>query len=190
MKVSLTVMKISTGRSFVTNKVHISGIFWCFFLMCAVTMFHQEVELKYHQLCQGDQEAAISEDNNCQGGFQFAVSRANRSSELKGSTCFSDGIQRWRASCWQISLGTHTRHAGITQSSTPDVAGQACVIITGRILPQTHWKRDGTEHQRLFMDNETLEIRKYGCTEGGWRLFCFHQLFCEISLMPFRPAHS
>lgn len=51
-------------------------------------MFYQEVELKYHQLCQGDQEAATSEDNNNQGGFQFAVCRANRSSELKGYHLF------------------------------------------------------------------------------------------------------
>lgn len=36
-------------------------------------MFFQEVELKYHQLCQAEQEAASSEDNNNQGESQFPV---------------------------------------------------------------------------------------------------------------------
>lgn len=60
-----------------------------------MTLLHQEVELKYHQLCQGDQEAAESEDHNNQGGLQSAVCRANGSGELSGTplvfqTGFSD----------------------------------------------------------------------------------------------------
>lgn len=53
-------------------------------------MFYQEVELKYHQLCQGEQETATSEDNNNnnQGGLQFAVGRANWCSELNGCHLF------------------------------------------------------------------------------------------------------
>lgn len=73
-----------------------------FFLMCAVTMFYQEVELKYHQLCQGDQEAATSEDGNNHGGV--AVCRLQRYSKQEAQslplvfqTGFNDeeyGIQR------------------------------------------------------------------------------------------------
>lgn len=60
--------------------------------MFAVTVFHQEVELKYHQLCQGDQEAATSEDGNNQGGLQ--VAELMEAGNSMSATCFSDGIQR------------------------------------------------------------------------------------------------
>lgn len=62
--------------------------------MCAVTMFYQDVELKYHQLCQGDQEAATSEESSNQGGIQFAVCKVIDAVNLIGAICFSDGIQR------------------------------------------------------------------------------------------------
>lgn len=40
-------------------------------------MFFQEVELKYHQLCQTQGEAATTEDNNNQGGFLFSFLKDN-----------------------------------------------------------------------------------------------------------------
>lgn len=77
-------------------------MFRLFFLMCAVTMFHQEVELKYHQLCQGDQEAATSEDGNNHGGvpvcrWQSRSTQEAQSLPLLFQTGFSDeevGVRR------------------------------------------------------------------------------------------------
>lgn len=46
----------------------------------------------------------------------------------------------------------------VIQSSTADVAVRARLIVTES--PQTHWQKDGTEQD--FMNNETLEIWKYG----------------------------
>lgn len=48
-------------------------------LKCVMTMFFQEVELKYHRLCQTQGEAATSEDNNNnnQGGFGFSFLKAS-----------------------------------------------------------------------------------------------------------------
>lgn len=65
-------------------------------LMCVVPMF-QEVELKYHRLCQtqGDQEAATSEDSsNNPGVFQSAAQTADGDHKLTVRRWFSDGIQR------------------------------------------------------------------------------------------------
>lgn len=45
-----------------------------FSLKRVMTMFFQEVELKYHRLCQTQGEAAASEDNDSsQGGFGFFI---------------------------------------------------------------------------------------------------------------------
>lgn len=42
-----------------------------------MTMFFQEVELKYNQLCQSQGEAATTEDTNNQGGALFSFLKAN-----------------------------------------------------------------------------------------------------------------
>lgn len=131
-----------------------------FVSVCLITVFFQEVELKYHQLCQSQGEAATTEDNN-QGGFVFSFLKANRINELTACLYFPDGVQRWRNSRWQnlsgYSNASRWPHI-VIQSSTADVAVRARLIVTES--PQTHWQKDGTEQD--FMNNETLEIGKYG----------------------------